>query len=200
MSLDSSPSETQTKGKLIVIAGPSGVGKGTLVSELMKRIPELYLSISATTRAPRPHEEEGKHYFFVDEDAFMELAMHGGMLEYFEVYGDWKGTPKAPIEEKRAEGRSVILEIDVQGALKVKELYPDAFLIFVKAPSKEIQRRRLLEREDPNMTDVMLDKRLSAAEKEERLVPHFSAMLINDDLGRALSELVAIVKDHISKV
>lgn len=193
MSIDESK-----KGKLIVIAGPSGVGKGTLVSELMKKLPELYLSISATTRAPRPHEVEGEHYFFMDQEKFLESAMHGGMLEYFEVYGDWKGTPKAPIEEKINSGKSVVLEIDVQGALKVKEIYPDAFLIFVKAPSQEIQRRRLLEREDPTMTPEMLDKRLSAAAKEEGLIPHFSAMIINDDLGRALSELTAIVKDHIS--
>lgn len=191
-------SDTQQRGKLIVIAGPSGVGKGTLVSELCKKLPELYLSVSATTRSPRPHEEEGKHYFFLNEDDFLELAMNGGMLEYFEVYGEWKGTPKAPIEENLNNGKSVILEIDVQGAMKIKELYPDAFLIFVKAPSKEIQRRRLLEREDPSMTEAILEKRLSAAEKEERVIPHFSALLINDDLSRALSELVAIVKDRIS--
>lgn len=191
--------DANKKGKLIVIAGPSGVGKGTLVSELLKKMPDLYLSISATTRTPRPHEVEGQHYFFMDQEEFLESAMHGGMLEYFEVYGDWKGTPKAPIEENREAGKSVVLEIDVQGALKVKELYDDAFLIFVKAPSQEIQRRRLLEREDPTMTDVMLDKRLSAAAKEEQLIPHFSAMIINDDLGRALSELTSIVKDHISK-
>lgn len=187
-------------GKLIVIAGPSGVGKGTLVSELMKKIPDLYLSISATTRAPRPHEQEGVHYFFMDQEEFLEIAMSGGMLEYFEVYGDWKGTPKAPIEEKRSQGTSVVLEIDVQGAMKVKELYPDAFLIFVKAPSQEIQRRRLLEREDPTMTTQMLDKRLNAAAKEEKLIGHFNAMIINDDLPRALNELVLIVKDQINVV
>lgn len=190
--------EPQNLGKLIVIAGPSGVGKGTLVSELIKKIPDLYLSVSATTRASRPHEKEGVHYFFLDTDSFLEIATHGGMLEYFEVYGDWKGTPKAPIDQKREQGISVVLEIDVQGALKIKELYPDAFLIFVKAPSEEIQRRRLLEREDPNMTEESLDRRLSAASKEEKLIPHFSAMIINDDLTRALSELVAIVKDHVS--
>lgn len=190
--------DSASKGKLIVIAGPSGVGKGTLVSELVKKMPELYLSVSATTRSSRPDEIEGKHYFFMDQEKFLDLAMHGGMLEYFEVYGDWKGTPKAPIEENRKAGISVVLEIDVQGALKVKEIYDDAFLIFVKAPSQEIQRRRLLEREDPTMTDVMLDKRLSAAAKEELLIPHFSAMIINDDLSRALSELTSIVKDHIS--
>jgi len=186
-------------GKLIVITGPSGVGKGTLVSELAKKIPELHISVSATTRAARPHEEEGKHYFFMSEEQFMDLADNGGMLEYFEVYGDLKGTPKGPIEEKLAAGTSVVLEIDVQGALKVKEIYPDAFMIFIKAPSKEVQRRRLLEREDPTMTDDSLAKRLSAAEMEEKLIPHFSAMIINDDLSRALSELIAIVKDRISK-
>ncbi len=192
-------SEIQKKGKLIVIAGPSGVGKGTLVSELMKKMPELYLSISATTRAARPHENEGEHYFFLNEDDFLELAMNGGMLEYFEVYGDWKGTPKAPIEDNLDAGKSVLLEVDVQGAMKIKELYPQAFLIFVKAPSEEIQRRRLLEREDPTMTEAILEKRLTAAAKEEKVVPHFSALVINDDLGRALSELTSIVKDFISK-
>ncbi|MBP9115164.1 MAG: guanylate kinase [Acidimicrobiia bacterium] len=187
-------------GKLIVIAGPSGVGKGTLVSELMKKIPELYLSISTTTRAPRPHEIEGKSYYFLSEEEFLTTAKNDGMLEYFEVYGDWKGTPKAPIEEHIAKGQNVVLELDVQGALKVKDLYPNTFLIFVKAPSEEVQRRRLLQREDPTMTPESLDKRLAAAAAEENLIPKFSAMVINDDLARALSELTAIVKDHISKV
>lgn len=189
--------ENNSQGKLIVITGPSGVGKGTLVFELLKKMPELYLSISATTRAPRPEEQEGKHYFFMDENQFLDIALSGGMLEYFEVYGDWKGTPKGPIDEQINNGNSVVLEIDVQGALKIKELYPDAFLIFVKAPSKEIQRRRLLEREDPTMTEEYLEKRLSAAEKEERLVDHFSVLVINDDLARASQELQAIVADHI---
>ncbi|MFN8015168.1 MAG: guanylate kinase [Acidimicrobiia bacterium] len=190
--------QNSSRGKLIVIAGPSGVGKGTLVNELMKKMPELYLSISATTRAPRPHEEEGIHYFFLNQDDFLELAIGGGMLEYFEVYGEWKGTPKAPIEDNLNSGRSVVLEIDVQGAMKIKELYPEAFLIFVKAPSEEIQRRRLLEREDPSMTPEILEKRLAAAHKEEQVIPKFSALIINDDLNRALSELCAIVKDRIS--
>lgn len=192
--------ETLNKGKLIVIAGPSGVGKGTLVAELIKKVPDLFLSVSATTRAPRPHEVEGKSYFFMTDEEFLEIANNDGMLEYFEVYGDWKGTPKAPIEAHLNAGKSVILEIDVQGALKVKDLYPDSFLIFVKAPSEEVQRRRLLQREDPTMTPESLDKRLAAASAEENLIPKFSAMVINDDLARALSELTAIVKDHISKV
>lgn len=192
--------ESLNKGKLIVIAGPSGVGKGTLVAELIKKVPDLFLSVSATTRAPRPHEVEGKSYFFMSDEEFLEIANNDGMLEYFEVYGDWKGTPKAPIEAHLNAGQSVILEIDVQGALKVKDLYPDSFLIFVKAPSEEVQRRRLLQREDPTMTPESLDKRLAAASAEENLIPKFSAMVINDDLARALSELTAIVKDHIAKV
>lgn len=192
--------ESLNKGKLIVIAGPSGVGKGTLVAELIKKVPDLFLSVSATTRAPRPHEVEGKSYFFMSDEEFLDIANNDGMLEYFEVYGDWKGTPKAPIEAHLNAGQSVILEIDVQGALKVKDLYPDSFLIFVKAPSEEVQRRRLLQREDPTMTPESLDKRLAAASAEENLIPKFSAMVINDDLARALSELTAIVKDHIAKV
>jgi guanylate kinase len=188
------------KGKLIVITGPSGVGKGTLVSELIKKIPDLFLSISATTRTPRPHEVEGKSYFFMNEEDFLDLANNDGMLEYFEVYGDLKGTPKGPIESHIENGQSVVLELDVQGALKIKEIFPKAFLIFIKAPSEEVQRRRLLQREDPTMTPESLDKRLAAAAEEEKLIPKFSAMVINDDLARALSELNAIVKDHISKI
>ena len=134
------------------------------------------------------------------DEEFLDIANNDGMLEYFEVYGDWKGTPKAPIESHIELGQSVVLEIDVQGALKVKDLYPHAFLIFVKAPSEEVQRRRLLQREDPTMTPESLDKRLAAAAAEENLIPKFGAMVINDDLARALSELTAIVKDHISKV
>lgn len=192
--------EKTNKGKLIVITGPSGVGKGTLVSELTKKVPNLYLSISATTRGARPHEVEGKSYFFMSEKEFLDIANDDGMLEYFEVYGEWKGTPKGPIDNHMDAGQNVILEVDVQGALKIKDLYPDTFLIFVKAPSEEVQRRRLLQREDPTMTEESLDRRLKAAAAEEKLIPKFDAMVINDDLARASSELNAIVKDHISKI
>jgi guanylate kinase len=158
---------------------------------LLERDPTLSYSVSATTRAPRTGEVEGRDYHFISRAEFESLRDAGGLLEWFEVYGDLKGTPRGPVEDQLAQGRDVVLEIDVQGALAVKQQFPEALLVFVKPPSREEQRRRLLERaqDDPEA----LARRLAQAEAEERLADRFDAVVVNDDVDRATGEVAAIL-------
>ena len=132
-----------SKGVLLIVSGPSGAGKGTVCSEYIKRRPETFLSVSATSRSPRPGDEDGVTYFFKTRDEFEKLISDDGLLEYAEFCGNYYGTPKAPALRAMEEGRDVILEIEVQGAYKVKEKCPDAVLVFVLPPSPEILRERL---------------------------------------------------------
>jgi guanylate kinase len=147
--------------------------------------------VSATTRPRREDEVEGRDYLFLDRAEFERLRDAGGFLEWFAVYGDLYGTPRTPVEEHLAAGDDVVLEIDVQGALAVKEAFPDALLVFVKAPSREEQRRRLLERgqDDP----AAIERRLALAEEEERAAGRFDAVVVNDDADRAAGEVAAIL-------
>jgi guanylate kinase len=174
-----------------VLAGPSGVGKGTIVRKLLERDPHLWLSVSATTRSRRDGEVDGKDYVFLDRHEFERIRDEGGFLEWFDVYGDLYGTPRGPVEAHLADGDDVLLEVDVQGALAVREKYPDAVLVFVKAPSREEQRRRLLDRgqDDPEA----IERRLAQAEEEEQAADRFDAVVVNDDADRAAREVAAIL-------
>jgi guanylate kinase len=176
---------------LVVLAGPSGVGKGTIVEALLRRDPDLWKSISYTTRPPRPDEVHGVDYHFVTRDEFEALRDAGGFLEWFEVFQDLKGTPRGPVEDRLAAGDDVLLEIDVQGALKVKQAFPDALLVFVQPPSPEELRRRLVERgtESPEA----LDLRLAAAAAEEAQAGEFDAVVVNHDLDQAVDEVAGIL-------
>jgi len=176
---------------LLVIAGPSGVGKGTVVKKLLERDPSLWLSVSATTRPPRPGEADGVDYLFIDKPAFEALRDADGFLEWFEVYGDLKGTPRGPVEQHLAAGEDVLLEIDVQGALKVKGLEESAVLIFLMPPSADELRHRLVTRgtESPES----LDRRLAAAAAEEAQAPEFDHVVVNDDLERVVGEVAGIL-------
>jgi guanylate kinase len=151
----------------------------------------LWFSVSATTRPRREDETHGKDYLFIDRREFEHLRDSGGFLEWFDVYGDLKGTPRVPVEEHLAAGDDVLLEIDVQGALAVKQAFSDAVLVFVKAPSREVQRRRLVERgqDDPEA----IERRLALAEEEERAAARFDAVVVNDDADRAAGEVAAIL-------
>jgi guanylate kinase len=175
-----------------VLAGPSGVGKSTLVRALLARRPELFWSVSATDRAPRPGEVDGVDYRFLTHDEFCRLRDDGGFLEWFEVYGDLKGTPRAPVEEHLAAGDDVLIEVDVQGALAIREALPAARLVFIKPPSHEIQRERLRAR-DPEADPADLERRLAAATTEEAEEDVFDAVVVNDDLDEAADQLVAIL-------
>jgi guanylate kinase len=157
--------------------------------------PKLGWSVSWTTRAPRPGEREGVDYHYVTRDEFERVRADGGFLESFEVYGDLKGTPKQFVVDELAAGRDVMLEVDVQGALAVKQALPEALMVFIKAPSREEQRRRLQKRgtEDP----AHVERRLAAAEDEERIgAEKFDAVVVNDDLGRATAEVAAILNNR----
>jgi guanylate kinase len=177
---------------LVVITGPSGVGKGTIVRGLLERDPRLWFSVSATDRSPRPGEVPGRDYEFLSTEEFERRRDHGGFLEWFEVYGDLKGTPRAPIEEHLAAGDDVLVEVDVQGALAVREAFPDALLVFVKAPSREVQQRRLMKR-DPGADPESLGARLREAEAEEARADRFDAVVVNDQVDRAVGEVAALV-------
>ncbi len=178
---------------LVVVAGPSGVGKGTIIRELLARDSRLWLSISTTTRPMRSGEQEGREYFFVTAERFAALAAAGEFLEEFHVYDARYGTPRTPIEEHLAAGDDVVLEIDVQGARAVKAAYPDAVLVFVAPPSRAVQRQRLLGR-DPGADRAALERRLDQAEAEEREAVDFDAVVVNDDLSRAVDEVAAILE------
>lgn len=185
---------------LAVIAGPSGVGKGTIVRELLARRPDIWYSVSATTRPPRPGEVDGTDYFFLSREEFERLQAEGGFLESFEVYGDLKGTPIGPIREHLEAGDDVLVEVDVQGALAVRERMRDAVLIFVMPPSRDEQRRRLVERarRDEESDDVVA-RRLAGAEAEEALSSQFDHVVVNDDVDRVVEEISTILAGYRSR-
>lgn len=186
-----------TRGALFVLAGPSGVGKGTIGRKLREQNPKLEWSVSWATRAPRAGEVAGVDYVFVTRDEFERERASVGFLESFDVYGDLKGTPRRPVMEHLAEGRDVLAEVDVQGALAIKSVMPDAVLLFIRPPSREAQRARFLERAagDPDQL-ASLDRRLAAAEAEERFADEFDHQVVNDDLDRAVAEVAAILDAH----
>ncbi len=176
---------------LLVLAGPSGVGKGAISHKLLARVPALWSSVSYTTRARRPTEIDGVDYHFVTPARFREMCDAGGFLEWFEVFGELKGTPRGPVEERLAAGVDVLLEIDVQGALTVKREFPEAVLVFVKPPSPAELRRRLIGRGTESPAD--LDARLAAAAEEEARAGEFDVVVVNDDLERVVAEVAGIL-------
>jgi guanylate kinase len=181
-------------GNLFIVSGPSGAGKGTLVKELVKRVPDVWVSVSVTTRAPRVGEIEGRHYFFVSPEEFDHLRHDGGLLEWAEVHGNRYGTPRSAVEAMVAAGRQVILEIDPQGAFQIRDLIPDARLVFIMPPSKEELKRRLHSR--GSETEEQVATRMCTAERELELVGKYDHVVINDDVQRATDELVAIIDSY----
>ena len=179
------------KSKLVVLAGPSGVGKGTVVRELVRQKPQVFLSISATTRKPRPEEKHDDHYVFLSDKEFKNEAANGNLLEYAEFAGAWYGTPRKPVEDRLNKNQVVILEIDLQGARQVKESMPDAFMIFLKPPSIDELKRRLIERGTEKPEELEL--RLKVATSEIEAENEFDAVVINEDVQSAVEQLIRLL-------
>ena len=183
----------QRNGLLLVVSGPSGVGKGTLVKALMDRNSRIRMSVSATTRTPRPGEIEGVHYFFKTEDEFKSMVDRGEFLEYIHVFGSkYYGTPRSFVEQQLENGYDVILEIDVQGAMKVKQAFPDAVLMFITAPSMSEIKSRLIGRGTETMEQV--EKRFATAFEEIKMIPQYDYVIINDVIDVAVHHMEAILE------
>ena len=175
------------KGLLIVISGFSGAGKGTLMKKLIEDYDQYALSISMTTRLPREGEVDGREYFFATREQFEDKIKQGGFIEYAQYCGNYYGTPKDYVEEQLEAGKDVILEIEIQGAMKVKEQFPDAILLFVMPPSIAILHQRLIGR--GTETEEVIAERLQRAEEEAVGIESYDYIIINDDLDACVKEL-----------
>ena len=183
---------TSTPARLTVLAGPTAVGKGTVSADIRARHPEVWLSVSATTRAPRPGEIDGVHYHFVSEETFDRMVAGGELLEWARVHGlNRYGTPRAPVERKLAAGAAALLEIDLQGARQVRTTMPGARFVFLKPPSWEELERRLVGRGTEDAEER--ERRLSTARIELAAEPEFDVVIVNDDVRRATDELIQVM-------
>ena len=185
------------QGILVVVSGFSGAGKGTLMKELLKRYDNYALSISATTRQPREGEKDGEDYFFVARERFQQMIEEGRLVEYAQYVNHYYGTPREYVEKRMAEGRDVILEIEIQGALKVKKRFPDALLIFVTPPSAEELRRRLVGR--GTETIEVINARLRRAAEEASGMEAYDYLLINDQIDACVEQMHRLIQLQHSK-
>lgn len=181
------------RGRLIVLAGPSGVGKSRIVAELRERLPDLFFSVSATTRAPRPGEIDGRDYLFVGDGGFDRMIGEGELLEWAEIHGGLhrSGTPRTPVEKALAAGRPVLVEVDLGGARAVKAALPDSISVFVEPPSMAELERRLRER--GTETAAQFARRLQTAEEELAARDEFDVALVNHDVGDVAEKLVELL-------
>jgi guanylate kinase len=183
------------RGRLTVLAGPTAVGKGTVAAEIRRHHPEIWISVSATTRKPRPGEVHGRHYWFVTDAEFDELIEHGDLLEWAVVHrGARYGTPRRPVEEALVAGRPALLEIDLQGARQVRASMPEARFVFLAPPSWEELVRRLVGR--GTETPEERERRLQTAREEMAAEAEFDVTVVNTEVHAASEELVALVKNH----
>ena len=183
----SQANKQKLRGKLIVLTGPSGVGKGTLVQILLQRHPEIYLSISATTRSPRPGETYGEHYYFVSRTDFEKMISDRHLLEWAEFAGNYYGTPRLPVEQQIAEGKTVLLEVELDGANQISTSCPDALRIFILPPSFSALEQRLRDRATDSNSAI--NSRLQRAQIEIASAGEFDVQITNDDLETALHQL-----------
>lgn len=184
------------KGSLVIISGFSGAGKGTVVKELMNRYDCYALSISATTRAPREGEVNGREYFFKTREEFEELIRQDALYEYACYVSNYYGTPKAYVQEQLAAGKDVILEIEVQGALKVKEKNPEALLLFVTPPSADELRKRLIHR--GTESEEVIQERMNRAAEESLLMNRYEYLIINDQLDDCVTKVHQLIqREHL---
>lgn len=180
------------KGKLIVISGPSGAGKGTVIKQVLRRKNNVALSVSCTTRAPRPGEQEGVDYYYVSKEKFAQMIEEDGFLEYESFFDNSYGTPEEPVRKQLAQGINVILEIDVKGGMNIKKKVPEAELIFIAPPSMEILRSRLVGRKTE--TPDQIEKRTKRAFEEMQYQEQYDYVVVNDDLQQAVQQVIDIIE------
>jgi len=184
-------SDPAAQGRLIVLSGPAGAGKTTVAERIFAQ-GEVQRSVSATTRSPRPNERDGVDYIFLSEEAFRAKVARGEFLEHARVHGNFYGTPREPVEEAIAAGKTVMLVIDVQGALQVKARFPEAFLIFLDAPDEATLASRLTGRNTE--AEAEIEVRRAAAARERQHKEQYDAHVINDDLDRCVADLSAVIR------
>lgn len=187
----------KSSGVLIVLSGPAGVGKGTICSNLIESSKNTFLSVSATTRAPRGIEEDGVHYYFKTKSEFEFMIENDELLEYASFCGNYYGTPKQAVMEHIKNGNDVILEIEVQGAFQVKEKFPEAVLVFILPPTFDELKNRLVGRgtESPEV----VEKRLTRAMEEFKVVPDYDYIILNDTIEDSVQQLSTIIKAEKNK-
>lgn len=186
------------QGMLVVVSGFSGAGKGTIMKELLRRYDSYALSVSATTRAPREGEVDGREYFFLTTEKFEELIAQDALVEYAKYVSNYYGTPKAYVEEQMAQGKDVILEIEIQGALKIKKKYPEALLLYVLPPSGAILKERLIGR--GTETEEVINARLARAVQESEGIEAYDYVVVNDILNECVEEVHHIIQCQHRKV
>ena len=186
------------KGLLLVVSGPSGAGKGTICKALLNKNDQIKLSVSATTRKPRNGEVHGVNYFFIEKEEFTKMIENGEFLEYAQIYDNFYGTPKAAIIECLEKGQDVILEIEMQGARQIKEVYPEGVFIFVLPPSLEELKSRIVGRGTETQEEI--EKRFSCAFEEINQIVNYDYFIVNEDIEKSVSEVEAIICAEKNKV
>ena len=186
------------KGLLLVVSGPSGAGKGTICKALLNKNDQIKLSVSATTRKPRNGEVHGVNYFFIEKEEFTKMIENGEFLEYAQIYDNFYGTPKAAIIECLEKGQDVILEIEMQGARQIKEVYPEGVFIFVLPPSLEELKSRIVGRGTETQEEI--EKRFSCAFEEINQIVNYDYFIVNEDIEKSVSDVEAIICSEKNKV